>query len=246
VPTTTNLNQINALIKGYKGQALRTLTDAHRTVQKGSPLSGLSRTYQPDVDGDTIFPAESTRVQINVADVLGDVRTAVGRLFDLQLTQDASNCVARADVRVGDTVILADVPVTYLLFLEKQLTDLRTFIDGLPTLDPSEQWTEDPERGGWATDPVVTLRTVKELRNHVRAEATDKHPAQVEVFGVDVPKGKWTTVKLSGALPAVRVRELSRRVNALREAVVSAREEANTRPVEDRKAGDKLFNYLFG
>lgn len=54
--------------------------------------------------------------------------------------------------------------------------------------------------------PESTL--VQVPRNHVKAEATDKHPAQVEVYHEDVPVGYWTTVKFSGALPARRVNEL--------------------------------------
>ena len=49
---------------------------------------------------------------------------------------------------------------------------------------------------------MQTLRTKKVPRNHVKAEATEKHPAQVEVYYEDVAVGYWTTVKFSGALPA--------------------------------------------
>jgi hypothetical protein len=35
----------------------------------------------------------------------------------------------------------------------------------------------------------------------VKAEATEKHPAQVEVYHEDVVVGQWKTVKFSGALP---------------------------------------------
>ena len=48
-------------------------------------------------------------------------------------TQDFANCQAKANVVVDGQTILKEVPVTHLLFLEKQLVDLRTFIDGLPT-----------------------------------------------------------------------------------------------------------------
>jgi len=52
------------------------------------------------------------------------------------------------------TPLLADVPVTYLLFLEKQLTDLRTFVDKLPVLDPSVVWLQDPSSGDWRSEPA--------------------------------------------------------------------------------------------
>ncbi len=58
----------------------------------------------------------------------------------------------------------------------------------------------------------------------MKAEATDKHPAQVGVYYEDVAVGFWRTVKFSGALPAKRVGELLERVEKLQQAVKFARE----------------------
>jgi hypothetical protein len=148
-------------------------------------------------------------------------------------------------VVVDGTVLLAQVPATYLLFLEKQLVDLYTFVKKLPVLDASESWVFDPSADCWATEPISTLKTKKIPRNHVKAVATDKHPAQVEVYYEDVAIGNWRTVKFSGALPARRVNELVNRVEKLQEAVKFAREEANNRDVTERKVGASVFHYLF-
>jgi hypothetical protein len=142
-------------------------------------------------------------------------------------------------------VIASDVPVTYLLFLEKQLTDLYTFVDKLPALDPSEHWTFSESAGHYAADPVQTTRTKKVPRNHVKAEATEKHPAQVEVYYEDITVGYWRTVKFSGALPARRINELTERVEKLQQAVKFAREEANGLEVTEQQTGEKVFRYLF-
>lgn len=170
----------------------------------------------------------------------------LGRLFDLQLTQDVGNTQAKADVVVDGQTVLSDVPVTYLLWLDKHLSDLRTFVDKLPTLDPSEAWAWDDARGCWASAPVETVRSKKVPRNHVLAEATEKHPAQVQVFNEDVPVGNWTTVKLSGALPPAQIREYRSRVTKLQDAVKVAREQANSVEVTDRPAGAAVLGYLFG
>ena len=84
------------------------------------------------------------------------------------------------------STLLRDVPVSYLLFLEKQLVDLHTFVKKLPVLDAAESWTIDPSADCWRTEAVRTMRTKKVPRNHVKAEATEKHPAQVEVYYEDV------------------------------------------------------------
>ena len=241
----TKLSQIIAIEKGVKSKSYAELTQAHHDVQKQPLLTGLSRTYQPkDEDGEQL-PPESTRVQVKAEDVLRQIATGLTRLFDVTATKDWANCVARADVVVEGTTLLRDVPVSYLLFLEKQLADLNTFVKKLPILDGAESWTHDPSTDWFRTEAVRTLRTKKVPRNHVKAESTEKHPAQVEVYYEDVAIGYWTQTKFSGALPAQRVNELVERVEKLSQAVKFAREEANTFEVTDQRVGDAVFGYLF-
>ena len=243
---TTKLNQIIAVEKGVKSKTTREFTDLHHTVQKQPLLSGISRTYKPRDDEGERLPSEATRVQVNAGDVLDQAAKTLTRLFDVVLTKDVANCAATADVTVDGRTLLRDVPVTYLLFLEKQLTDLRTFVEKLPVLDPAEQWDWSDAANAYATPAAETTRTKKVPRNHVVAEATDKHPAQVQVYTEDVIVGTWSTVKFSGALPAVRVREMLDRVDRLAHAVKYAREEANGTEVADQRAGEAVFAYLFG
>jgi hypothetical protein len=239
------LNQIIAVEKGVKSKSFQDLTEAHHAVQKAALLSGIARSYQPKDEEGEQLPPESTKVQVRTEEVLRQVSATLTRLFDVTSTKDAANCVAKANVVVDDETLLTDVPVSTLLFLEKQLTDLHTFIKKLPVLDAAESWGYNDSADCWSTDPVRTLRTKKVPRNHVKAEATEKHPAQVEVYYEDISVGTWTTVKFSGALPAKRVSELLERIDKLQQAVKFAREEANNAEVVDRKIGDKVFGFLF-
>lgn len=239
------LNQIIAVEKGVKSKSYAELTDAHHAVQKAPLLSGITRTYQPKDEEGEQLPPESTRVQVRTEEVLRGIAATLTKLFDVTAAKDATNCVAKANVVVDDTTLLTDVPVSYLLFLEKQLTDMQTFIRKLPVLDAAESWSFNDSADCWSTDPVRTIRTKKVPRNHVKAEATEKHPAQVEVYYEDVAIGYWTTVKFSGALPAKRISEILERVEKLQQAVKFAREEANGTQAVDRKVGEKVFGYLF-
>ena len=147
----TTLSQLIAVSAGVKTHASRELTDLHRTVQKEPLLSGISRTHQSLYEeGEALhetLPPESTRVQVSATDVLRDLRRTLTRLFDVVLTQDTTNMHATADVVVDGNPILSGAPVTYLLFLEKRLADLYTFVDKLPVLDPAEKWVFDEARG---------------------------------------------------------------------------------------------------
>ncbi|MFF0477599.1 hypothetical protein [Streptomyces sp. NPDC004284] len=171
---------------------------------------------------------------------------ALARLFDVTATKDWANCTVRADVTVDGRVLVERVPVAHLLFLERQLTDINAFVRRLPVLDAAESWPQDPSTDAWKTEVVRTVRTKKVPRNHVKAEATDGHPAQVEVYYEDVPVGYWTAVKSSGALPARRVNELLEGVEKLQQAVKFAREEADGAEVTDQRVGDAVFGCLFG
>jgi hypothetical protein len=239
------LNQIIAVEKGVKTRSHQELTEAHHALQKPALLAGIARTYRPRDEEGELFPAEATRVQMKAEEIIRRTSEILTELFDVTATKDFTNCKARADVVVSGTALLTGVPVTYLLFLEKQLVDLHTFVKKLPVLDAAESWVFDPSADCWATEPVQTAKTKKIPRNHVKAEATEKHPAQVEVYYEDIVQGFWKTVKFSGALPQKRVNELLERVERLQHAVKFAREEANNQSADEQKVGRAVLSFIF-
>lgn len=242
----TKLNQIIAVANGKKTGSQKSLTDIYQKLSKTELFSGISRVYHPDDDGGETLPSETKLLQMKSSDAIGEAKRALTELFDVTLTQDFANTQAKADVIVDGEVVLSNVPVTYLLFLEKQITDIGTFVSKLPTLDPAEQWVFDSNTDSYRTNPTVSNRTKKVLRNHVKAEATDKHPAQVEVYSEDVKVGEWSTVKFSGAIPAKEKNEISSRISRLSDAVKFARETANNLDVERQTAGEAVLEYIFG
>src|SRR5260221_5331991 len=153
------LNQIIAIEKGVKSRSFQELTEAHQELQKPAMLSGISRTYRPKDEEGEQFPPESTRVQVKAEEILRQTAEILTRLFDVTATKDWANNIARADVVVDGRTLLSDVPITYLLFLEKQLVDLHTFIKKLPILDAAETWVFDPSSDTWATEAMQTVRT---------------------------------------------------------------------------------------
>lgn len=240
------LNQIVALHNGARKRSDQSILAAHVAFQKPTLLAGIEKRYQPrDDDGETLA-GEKQRVQVTVADELDRLRADLARSLDVSITLDSANAFAKADIVVGDVTLLADVPVTHLLPLQKRLQTLRVFVENLPTLDTSERWEYDEDLRVYRSEPVTTVRQKKVPRNHVKAAATDKHPAQVEVYYEDVIVGDWTTTKFSGAIPQSRRREILQRLDALIEGVAAAREQANSVAVTDRFSGDVLTGYLFG
>ncbi len=244
------LNQIIAVRTGVKNDVEQKLTKHYHLLQRAALLAGHSRSYTPKDDEGFRYPAESANVQVKVELVLREVAAELTKLFDVTAQLDWTNQHARADVVLlnGDEpfTLLADVPISYLLFLEKQLTNIETLIRRLPTLDSTENWTFDSATDVHKSEPVGTVKTAKVRRNHVLAAATERHPAQVESYTEDVPIGTWSTVKFSGALPARRINKMLARVTELQRAVKFAREQANLEDVVLLPSvGRRVFDYVF-
>lgn len=242
----TRLNQIIAVEKGVKSKATRVETDLYHALEKKQLFSGLSRVYTPkdDEDGDKL-PSEHQVVQFKSEDVLKELSKSLTRVMDVTATKDAANTQAKADVKVDGQVVLSDVPVTTLMFLEKELEKLTAFVGRMPVLDPTQTWSYDSTRGVHVSDPVETVRTKKVPRNHVLYHATKEHPAQVTAYNEDVLVGTWKKVEFSGALPADRLKSIHSRIDKLRTGVKFAREEANGIEVNDVKIGEKVLDFLF-
>jgi hypothetical protein len=238
------LAQIIAVRQTVKANTKREQTDAYHLLKKPELLSGISRTYQPKDEEGEQLPPESKMVQVKTRDVLDKVAELLTRYFDITATVEYANTVAKADLVVGGKKILTDVPVTYLLFLEKELVDVRTELKALPVLDPAESWHFDDNVDAYTSEPAKTMRTQKVYKNHVLSDATKEHPAQVQVFTEDVPVGTWTRTLFSGAIPAKERNAMIERVDALIEAVKLAREAANATPVKDEHVGKAIFDYL--
>lgn len=241
------LNQVIAREKSVKKAATEALTKAYQKLGHNQLFNGMNRTYRPFSEDGEQLPPETVQVQTSVTDLLSTLEQDLAAMMDTVLQKDKGNCQARASVVVDGKTILEDVPAVSLLFLEKQLEDLATFVSKLPTLDPAEEWVPDTNSGKtYRTPAQMVNRTKKVPRNHVKAAATDKHPAQVEMYYEDVAVGQYHTVKFSGAVPVVTRDTWLKRVRELQRAVKCAREEANL--VETPMvsgAGSKVLAYVF-
>jgi hypothetical protein len=242
-----HLSQIIAIEKDVKEKAAQSRGHAESTFSKSNVvLSGISRTYKPKDEEGEQLPSEATSVQIKVKQVLSGVQSHLVTLFDTTATKDWANCQAKASITVDGNVLLKDAPATYILFLEKQLAELLSFVKKIPTLDASEVWHYDEGQDCYATNPAETVRSKKIKQTKMAFEGNQHHPPQILVWDEDVPAGRWKTIKFSGAIPAKEVNEIAARIEAVQRAVKFAREEANRSTVEQKNVGAGILNYIFG
>lgn len=241
------LCQLIALIGGKKPQTSKEITAVYHRFQKPALFQGLSKRYVPkDLENGEKFPDEAQRVQFQVPGCIAEVQKALVNLWDLVLTQDTANMTVKVDVVVGGKTVLAQVPVTHLLWLEKQLIDLRTALSEIPTLDPQEKWSQDPNAGCFASEKTFSNKTKKVQKVLVKYEATKEHPAQTEMVSEDVTVGQWEQIKYSGAISLTEKNAMLERLSALLDGVVSAREAANTAEAPEQNEGEKIFNFILG
>ncbi|MEO1336392.1 MAG: hypothetical protein AAFV29_12150 [Myxococcota bacterium] len=239
------LNQVIAVEKGVKSRVYGFLSTTYKAFQKPNLFNGMSRQYQKkDEDGED-YPAENVRVQMNAEHSLAEIAENMTELFDVTAQKDWANCQASASVEVEGRIIVKDAPATYLLFLEKQLNDLKDELNKIPELDAAHEWSLDPASDLYKAAATITSKTKKVPKVIVKYEATEHHPAQTEIVSVDEVVGTWQTTQHSGALPSPRKKALQKRLQTLIKAVKYAREAANEKDAPKKTVGNAVFEYLF-
>ena len=244
------LHELLAVDSNLKGQADKCRTDLLATFDKKRHLfTEKLVTFKPLSEGAPAQTEEQTTLQSTVSKELAWLSGVVANSLDVSYQIAETNTLARADVVLEDgTVLVKNAPATALLELEKRVNEVHALVSGIPTLDPAKNFSVDDqrERGVWRAREEKRVRTVKEPRVLTLAPATDKHPAQVQAYNVDVPTGELITVEWSGLITPAQKASMLERVEVLRRAVKSARSRANaTDAIVGVKVGQRLLDYVF-
>lgn len=240
------LNQILAIEKGIKTRTYGEITELHKKSQKPDLFNGFDKKYRKLHEDGTDYPPEQKKVQYLAQDVLAQAIVLWTEGFDVSASKDWANRQAVAHVEIDGVMIIQDAPVTFLLYLEKQLLDIRKFVESLQVLDSSDEWKRDDTSGMFKTATVSTHRTAKVQRALVLHPPTEQHPAQTMLVTEDVLVGYWDTVKQTGAMPLSAKKMLLSKIEILSNAVKIAREKANGIDAKMIKVGEDIFKYLLG
>jgi len=240
---------LNALVRKEKASSENwnaRSSDVKKTFKsERHRFSGLQKTYHPFDDESasaTRVPDERKEVGTTTVQELDFLKKFFVAAVNNAVQKERSNVKAVAEVSVLG-VEFFDMPVGALLNLEHKLSGLKQVIKNIPVLDDSKDWeVTDKTRGIFKQDPdLSTFRTEKTPVNHVKAQATDKHPQQVEVIYRDLQVGEYKTRFFSGEIPVDVKARLLERVDIAIQSVVQAREQANMVDA----AGPEDFSRLF-
>jgi hypothetical protein len=243
----TTLAQIIGVEQGVRSATEQWWKLVAGNLGNGNLLIGIDQTYEPE-EGHLPQPPKQQRVQLNVEELLAEARVKLGRYFDVTASKDWGNIGengARADVRLNGNVILADVPATFLLFLEKRLTELAASISKIPTQSLAEDWVRSTQPGIWRTEQEKRPSTTKATSWEQIVAPTQYHPADVREVSRDVKAGEWVTVKYTSAPTAAWKQAILDRIAALREAVQSAIYDANKIEAHDVSVSGPIFGWIF-
>jgi hypothetical protein len=241
------LHELIAVFPNLKGTAERAVNNSKKTLgDKQHQFNGHMKTYRPFEDAqENQEPPEASLMTLTVGEELEHFTTMFAPFLDAELQMATTNMLAKANLKVGELEI-EDVPVVFLIQLDKAIGDLRKVFDSVPVLDPKFNWNPDDQKGKgiWKTDPESSFRTKKVLQSKELFKGDEHHPPQIEKWQEDVKIGEYTTERHSGMLTVSQKITLLRRLDELQKAVKKARSKANKIEHSTDDASGMIFNYL--
>lgn len=244
------LHELLAVESNLEAQATKCRLDLSSTFEKKRHLFEEKLiTFTPAGEGQAPIKETQSDIQSNVFKELGWLSGHLAKALDAGAQVADTNTRARADVVLEDekqTVLLANVPATALLELEKRIAEIAALIHGVPTLDPAKGFTRDEGRNLFQARPVVKNRTRKSKKLYVKYEATKEHPAQTELLDEDIVVGTIEEKEWSGLITPAQKAELINRVEMVARAVRRARSRANEAEVDTKlRIGSTILTYIF-
>ena len=240
------LNQVLQLQRDKKEKAYKVASDVYKEIQKAPRLIGSQRIYNKINDETEDLPPETVPMPTNSLEQLALVIEKEGDAWDYMAMRDYGNLNAVADVTVeGLGTILTSAPVTLLLAMEKQLSDMRDVIAKLPILDSAHTWEWSDDQGCFVSDAQTTNRSTKEPRVVTKVSPSEHGEGQADIIMQDRVVGHWITTFYSTAFRSVDRQAALDRVDAVRAAIKIAREEANSVDVAPVEFGVDLLNFIF-
>ena len=204
------------------------------------------QTYQPDA-GELVIESQSS-INTGVISELRWIGDHIGRAIDTSYQVANGNTRAFADVLLDDgTVIIRHAPATALLELEKRVQEILDLVKAVPTLDPAKGFEPDRDKGKgiYKAREVTEIKTKKTQIPLVKYEATEHHPAQVDVVSADVRTGIIRKQEWSSMITPADKGDMIDRVEQLLRAVKTALHRANDLVLdEEPQIAKQIFDWV--
>ena len=244
----TKLHEILAVESSLEKAANGLIKESKHTFGKEGLFTGMVKKLvmfrEEDKNSET---SEYQELTTTVDENLDYLVKPISDWLDVTFQKDVTNQSAYADIVIGDIIICKQVPVSFLLSLEKKLNSLRELYLQIPTLVPGIKWVEDTQnRPGVfrAEHDNIQLKTRKDPEYRTVYEATEHHPAQVEKVDRVLDVGRYITTTYSGRMTPLEKATRISKIDNLMSAVKRARMRANNIDIYDVEIGEAIFNYI--
>lgn len=245
------LHEVVAVADDFRGLFDKLVVETKVTfVDRRDHFSGLMKSYESVVTDDFKRDPEIKKLVTTVGEKLDYVEEQMTKIFDSQFQREKTNCTAKADIVITakdgkESIICKDVPVTFLLQLEKSLSALRNQVyNNIPTLDPTKDWSWDPQAGHYVNkDPAV--RVTRKVPKVITKVAQDEnHPGQADLISSDETCGYYNQINQSGMTTPAKKSDLLNKLDTLIHAVKTARARANETEAVKDKIAQSIFNFI--
>lgn len=244
----SKLHEILAVEGSLEKAAHKLMKESLHTLDKESLFKGQVRKLEMFREEDknseiTDYQELTTTVDEN----LDYLVKPLSKWLDAIYTKDSGNQLATSDLYVEGRFIAPNVPATFLLGLEKKLSEIRRVYEKIPTLEPGINWIPDEQnRPGIfkAEHSTVQMKSRKDPEFRTVAEATDRHPAQVVQVERTVDVGRYVTQLYSGKMTPLEKAERLERIDTLLNATKQARMKANSVEITNESIGEEIFNFI--
>lgn len=247
----SKLHELLAVESALEKAAMKLVKESVHTLEKETLFSGQSRRLEMfRVEDKNSETTEHQELTTTVDENLGYLEKPLAKWFDAVLQKEQTNQVAKASVVLEDgTILMVDVPATYLLGMEKKIQLIRSLYEHIPTLTPGTKWEQDTQnRDGVfrAADDVVQMKTRKDPEFRIAYEATEHHPAQIVQVDRVLDIGKYITTNYSGKMTPLEKAKRLERIDIVLRAVKKARMKANNVTVVKGNVGMDILRYING
>jgi hypothetical protein len=206
-------------------------------------LTGTLKQHKPDT-GDPPDP-ETTPLITTVAREFEILAPHMSWYINMACSKELTTGKARSQFVIGDNK-KHTVPLSFMAVLFDHVTQLESIVSAAPTLDKQKDWALDDDRGCFVSKPEETDATQKRPCNHLLAEATEHHPAQVQVFMDDVKVGVDIKQTHSGAMTPDDKQAMLDRIAALKQAIKASMESAKALDLVPANIGEDIVAFIFG
>jgi hypothetical protein len=244
------LHELLAVEVDLEGAYQKIIKETIQTLTKRTDhFNGFTRTleiFQPE-DGEPEPPTEHKAIDTTVTAKLDYQKDHIIRYMDAVLQKEATNQTAKANIEIDGKVIAKDVPVTFLLALERFLARLRDVYSAIPTLPPGIDYDPAPDEGPNIYKrryPKKEYKTEKRIVPQILTKATKEHPAQVDKISQTFNVGMYTRQELCSMITPAEKSVLLARIDEMSRGIKMARQRANRAEVVIREMGKSIFDYI--